>query len=129
MPCIIKSEQIERSFKDQRESSRSKTEYVFSKTNDGKQILREMMERYLPKEVVSAEKQGFSSPDASWFKGESIDFVKREIFDPNAPIYSFLDYKSVTELVSQHLDGKENRRLFIWSLLNVNKYLDQITAQ
>ena len=35
----------------------------------------------------------------------------------------------MTELVSQHLDGKENRRLFIWSLLNVNKYLDQITAQ
>ena len=102
-----------------------KPSMYFQKTNDGKQILREMMERYLPKEVVSAEKQGFSSPDASWFKGESIDFVKRAIFNRNAPIYSFLDYKSVTELVSQHLDGKENRRLFIWSLLNINKYFSK----
>ena len=34
---------------------------------------------FLPKEVVEREKQGFSAPDASWFKGESIDYVLREL--------------------------------------------------
>ena len=29
-----------------------------------------------PKDINQAVKQGFSSPDQSWFKGESIDFVK-----------------------------------------------------
>ena len=48
----------------------------FQKTNDGKQILRDMMSKYIPEEIVEAKKQGFSSPDAS-FKGESIEFVKR----------------------------------------------------
>ena len=42
----------------------------FQKTNDGKKLLREMMGRYLPKDVVSAKKQGFSAPDASWFRGK-----------------------------------------------------------
>ena len=59
-------------------------------------------------------------------QGESIDYVKTAIFDKKAPIYQLLDFKPVNELVSQHLYGKENRRLFIWSLLNVNHYLKNI---
>ena len=54
-----------------------KTGVYFQKTNDGKQILRDVMTRYIPKEITEAKKQGFSSPDASWFKGESIEFVKK----------------------------------------------------
>jgi asparagine synthase (glutamine-hydrolysing) len=37
-----------------------------------------MMARYIPEDITRAEKQGFSSPDASWFKGESIEFVRRQ---------------------------------------------------
>jgi asparagine synthase (glutamine-hydrolysing) len=95
----------------------------FQKTNDGKQILRDTMSRYLPKEVTHAEKQGFSSPDASWFKGESIDFVKRTLVNGNPLIYEVLDRQSVTELIEQHLSGEQNRRLLIWSLLNVETWL------
>ena len=97
----------------------------FQKTNDGKQILRDMMSRHLPKEVTHAEKQGFSSPDASWFKGESIDFVKRTLLNGNARIYDVLDRKVVTTLVQEHLHGEQNRRLLIWSLLNVETWMNQ----
>jgi asparagine synthase (glutamine-hydrolysing) len=96
----------------------------FQKTNDGKQILRDMMSRYLPKEVTHAEKQGFSSPDASWFKGESIDFVKRTLLNGNARIYDILDRQVVFSLVEQHLRGEQNRRLLIWSLLNVEVWMN-----
>ena len=84
-----------------------------------------MMKKYLPKEVVERKKQGFSSPDASWFRGDSINFVKKKIQNKNAKIYDFLDYKSVNNLINDHLKGKENRRLFIWSLINIDEYLDQ----
>ncbi|HMK38895.1 MAG TPA: asparagine synthase (glutamine-hydrolyzing), partial [Bacteroidota bacterium] len=47
----------------------------FQRTNDGKLLLRRVMSRYIPAEVADAEKQGFSAPDASWFKGESMDYV------------------------------------------------------
>lgn len=104
------------------EPSDKKSDY-FRKTNDGKQILRDMMGRYIPLEVTKAEKQGFSSPDASWFKGESIEFVRRTLFNKNARIYEVLDRQAVTSLVDQHLSGVENRRLLIWSLLNVEKWM------
>lgn len=90
----------------------------FQKTRDGKLLLRRMGERYIPAEISNAEKQGFSAPDASWFKGESIDYVRRLLCDDHARIYDYLDRRAVKALIEEHLDGRENRRLFIWSLLN-----------
>lgn len=98
----------------------------FQKSSDGKQILRDVMSRYIPPLVTQAEKQGFSSPDASWFKGESIEFVKRKLFNQNARIYEVFDPTAVKALVSEHLGGQKNRRLLIWSLLNVEYWLGQM---
>jgi asparagine synthase (glutamine-hydrolysing) len=84
-----------------------------------------MMARYIPSEITRAEKQGFSSPDASWFKGESIEFVRRKLLNGNARIYEVLDRKAVAPLIEQHIQGEQNRRLLIWSLLNVETYLNE----
>ena len=84
-----------------------------------------MMKRYIPDKVTQAKKQGFSAPDASWFKGESIDFVKRTLLNSDADIYNFMDRSTVEKIINEHLDGKENRRLLIWSLLNVEQYLKE----
>lgn len=97
----------------------------FSRTRDGKQILRDVMNLHIPSDVAKAEKQGFSGPDASWFKGESIDFVRRTLLSDDALIYEVLDRQTVRQLIEQHLSGAQNRRLLIWSLLNVENYLAQ----
>ena len=98
-------------------------DYV-KKTNDGKKILRSVMKNYIPEKIINAKKQGFSSPDASWFKGESIDFVKGCLLKKEAFIYNFLDRDQVHNLVNQHLKGEKNRRLLIWSFLNINRWLE-----
>ena len=100
-----------------------KPSVYYQKTNDGKKILRQMMSRYLPANVVNAKKQGFSAPDASWFKGESINFVKKKLLDKNAPIFSVMEYHEIKKLLTNHFEGKENKRLLIWSLLYVNQIL------
>ncbi len=96
-----------------------KSAKYFQKTRDGKMLLRRMMSRHIPQEVVDREKQGFSAPDASWFKGESIDYVRRTLDDERAEIFRYLDRGAVRSLVADHFEGRENRRLLIWSLLNV----------
>jgi asparagine synthase (glutamine-hydrolysing) len=97
----------------------SKAERYFQRTNDGKIALRKVMSRYVPESISSGEKQGFSAPDASWFKGESIDYVRDELLSSKSRIWDVLDRSVVSALVQDHLDGRENRRLLIWSLLNV----------
>ena len=105
-----------------------KTNNFFQRTNDGKLLLRQAMSRYIPAEVASRDKQGFSGPDASWFKGDSIEYVKRRLLGPNARIFEFLDRATVHRLVNEHLSGQENRRLLIWSLLNVESWCDQFVT-
>lgn len=102
-----------------------KTSKYYEKTGDGKLIFRKMMKPYIPDSVVQATKQGFSAPDASWFKGESIDYVKATLFNSDARIYQFMDRSSVQRLVEDHLNGYNNRRLFIWSLLNFENWCHQ----
>ena len=83
-----------------------------------------MMARHIPDEVADREKQGFSAPDASWFKGESIEYVKRRLLNDKAQIFDALDKRTVQALVEDHLQGKENRRIVIWSLLNLEQLME-----
>jgi len=108
---------------DENEAGHKPQKYFFA-TNDGKLLLRKMLSRYVPENVFTRPKQGFSAPDASWFKGESINFVRRRLYDGNPRIYEFLDKKAVHKLVDEHLNGKENRRLLIWSLLSLEEFCD-----
>jgi len=101
---------------DENEPAHKKAQY-FQRTKDGKQILRDVMRSYVPDEIANAEKQGFSAPDASWFRGQSIDYVRALLNSPRAHIYEYLDRGAVRTLVEDHLEGRENRRLLIWSLI------------
>jgi asparagine synthase (glutamine-hydrolysing) len=103
-----------------------KSSKYFQKTNDGKQILRTVMSRYIPDEITKGEKQGFSAPDASWFRGESIDYVKNTLLTTTPKYSQYLDEAVVANLLSEHLEGRENRRLLIWSLLYFENWLNEI---
>ena len=106
----------------------SKTAKYFQKTRDGKLLLRKVMERHIPSVITDREKQGFSAPDASWFKGDSIDYVRRKLYQERPRIYEFLDREAVQSLINEHLDGRQNRRLLIWSLLSLEKWCERFLA-
>ncbi len=94
-----------------------KTQRFFEQTNDGKIILRKVLEQYVPRDYATSIKQGFSAPDASWFKGESIDYVKGLLFDHKARIYDYIQPATAQALMEEHFSGRQNRRLLIWSFL------------
>ena len=103
----------------------NKAETYFERTRDGKQILRDAMKNIVPEDISGAVKQGFSSPDSSWFKGESIDFVQKSL-SKNSAIAEILDYQDISQLLDSHMSGTHNRRLLIWGLLNINEWLTQV---
>ncbi len=101
-----------------------KTKKFFNKNKDGKLLLRKAMAQHIPKEISEGTKQGFSAPDASWYKGESIEYVKNCLYNNNARIYDFMDQSTVKSLIDEHLSGEKNRRLLIWSLLNFEQWCE-----
>ena len=102
----------------------SKTAKYFEKTKDGKLLLRKMMERHIPKEITNGIKQGFSGPDSSWFRGESINYVKNIVYSDSSEIYKYLDKSAIRGMAEDHFEGRENRRLLIWSILNIEHTCD-----
>lgn len=100
-----------------------KNDKYFNRTKDGKILLRKAMERYIPVEVTEREKQGFSAPDASWFKGESMKYTQRMLLKKDTALSKYLKQERIEELVNSHLSGNENRRLLIWSFLNLEQVL------
>ena len=101
-----------------------KTKDYYRKTRDGKLILRKVLGKYVPDEISRRKKQGFSGPDATWFKGESIEYVRSRLHDPNARLYEYLDVTAVRSLIDDHLEGRTNRRLLIWLLLSFEQWLE-----
>jgi asparagine synthase (glutamine-hydrolysing) len=99
-----------------------KTQRYFERTRDGKLILRKALARYVSESVADQVKQGFSGPDASWFRGESIEYVNNVIHDDSALMYRFLEPATVRRLVGEHTAGVHNRRLLLWSLLNFEQW-------
>ena len=101
----------------------SKKAKFLEKTNDGKIILRKVLAKYVPSDYANGLKQGFSAPDASWFKGESIEYIKSLLCNERALIYNYLQYSTIQSLLNEHFEGKVNRRLLIWSLLSFEWWL------
>ena len=88
------------------------------KNGQGKYILRKALSDLLPKEIVNKKKQGFSTPDGSWYRGPSIDYIKNIILDKKSLSRNYFNPKYIHNIIDQHSAGKVNHRLLIWSLLS-----------
>lgn len=99
-----------------------------SRRDDGKVILREAVNGLIPSAVRNRPKQGFSGPDASWFRGESIDYVTNILSASDARINDYLRPQFVAGVLREHSAGARNHRLLIWSLLSFELWLDTFMA-
>ena len=95
------------------------------RTEVGKGILRKTMGRIIPKSITQAKKQGFSAPDASWFRGSSEKYVRDLLLEDKARINEYLNREYVRQVIESHSSGAENKRLLIWSLLSFEWWLKQ----
>ncbi len=95
---------------------------------NGKFILRKTLAKYLDEQIVDGRKQGFSSPDASWFKGESIDFVKKSLNNSSLIRDSIFDRNFTESYINDHLEGQKNHRLFVWSFINLETIYKDLFA-
>lgn len=88
------------------------------KNGQGKYILRKALSSLLPEEIVKKKKQGFSTPDGSWYRGKSIDYIKEIILDKKSLSRNYFSPAFIHNIIDEHSTGKVNHRLLIWSLLS-----------
>jgi asparagine synthase (glutamine-hydrolysing) len=88
----------------------------------GKQCLRAALAQILPPQLMNRRKQGFSSPEASWYRGENADYVRDLLGGADLACADYLDRDFVRAKVEEHMSGKANNRLLIWSMLSFEQW-------
>jgi len=98
----------------------------------GKWILRRAMETLLPASFIHQPKQGFSTPEANWYRGPLLDYLKEILLDPKAEQRFYLEPGTLGRILREHEAGTHNHRLLLWSLLSLEwlnrHYLDRSVA-
>jgi len=107
------------------ENTVKKVRQHYLQFDDGKNVLRRALSGLIPEEIITRKKQGFSSPDESWYRGENIDYVKKALLNPRAHYRDFIQPAFVKNIIEEHCEKRINHRLLIWSFLCFEEWCKQ----
>ncbi len=82
-----------------------------------KWLLRRLLARYLPQEIVAGPKRGFEPPLADWLRGPLRDWAE-DLLAPGAlAAGGMLDPVPVRQVWEEHLKGYRDWRFELWNVL------------
>lgn len=87
-----------------------------------KHILKTIATRWLPRSIVERRKVGFDSPIGEWFKGELRSFIERFLSVEHVRQSGLLNPQAVQNLIAQHMSGRRDYSLQLWSVLMVEAW-------
>lgn len=83
------------------------------KNNYGKHILRELLYKYVPKELVERPKAGFAVPINEWLRGP----LKKWAYDLIHSKDPYINEDFAKKIWDQHLEGNNSNSIMLWRVL------------
>ena len=91
-----------------------------------KWILRQVLYRYLPKELVERPKMGFAVPVGDWIKRSMREWAQELITQKRIEEEGYFNPKAVEEMYNQHLSGKFNHTHELWNILMFQSWCETV---
>jgi asparagine synthase (glutamine-hydrolysing) len=95
------------------------------RNGQGKWLLRQLLYRYVPKELIERPKQGFSIPLDSWLRGPLREWAEELLDDRRLREQGFLDPGPVKAKWIEHLSGQRNWQHWLWNVLMFQAWLER----
>ena len=89
-----------------------------------KWLLRQLLYRYVPREIIDRPKQGFCAPVGEWLRGSLRDWAQALLDPARLRDEGFLDATRVDRMWQQHLSGRMNWQHPLWTVLMFQAWLD-----
>jgi len=86
-------------------------------TLEGKWVLRQVLYKYVPKEMMDRPKTGFGIPVGPWLKTELRDWAEALLSKEAIAKVGILDHAAVRKAFDEHLAGTHNNEYKLWSAL------------
>lgn len=87
------------------------------KNGIGKRVLRSVLHRYVPKELIERPKMGFGIPLAKWLRNDLKDWAASLLAPQKIEQQGYLNSRVVSQYWQQHQSGKRNWQAALWTIL------------
>jgi asparagine synthase (glutamine-hydrolysing) len=98
------------------------------RNGETKWLLRQVLDRHVPRSLMERPKMGFSVPIGSWLRGPLRDWAEPLLDPRRLEAEGFLDAALVGERWKQHLAGTKDWQYPLWTVLMFQAWLDGGTA-
>ena len=98
-------------------------ERVLVREGQGKWILRQLLDRYVPRALVERPKAGFAIPVSQWLRTELNEWAEELLDEQTLRTQGYLDPEPIRRMWQEHCSGKYDRHTYLWNVLMFQAWL------
>ena len=95
------------------------------KKGEGKWILKQILNKYIPKHLTERPKMGFGIPINTWLRGPLRDWAENLLDQKKLQQDGYFNSKLIRNKWTEHLSGKRDWQYDLWSILMFKAWIDQ----
>ena len=94
-----------------------------------KYLMKKLLERYIPHDIVYRKKWGFPAPVGDWLYKELRYMIDKWLSKDNIERTGVLHYPTVQKFVQAYLSGKKYHHKRVWSMIIFQMWFDKYLAK